>query len=162
MIKLTVLVKRKQGMSFEEFDRYWEGNHGKVVMSVPEFTRHLRRYVQSHVKVGAASVFPSDDGGFDGYAELWFDDIDGLNKAFSEPAPLKKAEYCKPTLARPPPSTRSQPGNLLIANKFVSSNRSACESSLGKRPICDSFGRATTWTIGSIICEPQECALMNG
>src|SRR3546814_15792614 len=89
VIKRTVLVKRKQGMSFEDFDRYWDQNHGKVVMSVPEFTRHLRRYVQSHVKTDAESVFPSGDGGFDGYAELWFDDVDGMTKAFSEPRYLE-------------------------------------------------------------------------
>lgn len=85
MIKLVVLVKRKQGMSFEEFDRYWNENHGKVVLSVPEFVRHLRRYVQSHVKTDAQSVFPSGTCPFDGYAELWFDDVEAMNRAFSEP-----------------------------------------------------------------------------
>ena len=36
-------------MSFEEFDRYWNTTHAEIVTSAPEFTRHVRRYLQSHL-----------------------------------------------------------------------------------------------------------------
>ena len=49
MIKLAVLLKRKKGMSFEDFDRYWDGLHSELVVGMSEFTRHVRRYSQSHI-----------------------------------------------------------------------------------------------------------------
>lgn len=89
MLKVVILVKRKDGMSFAEFDEYWDKTHGKVVMSVPEFTRYIRKYVQSHLRPDLSSPFPSADSGFDGYAELWFDDLDSMNAAFNEPRYLE-------------------------------------------------------------------------
>ena len=32
MIKLVVMIKRKPGMSKEEFDRYWSGPHAEQVL----------------------------------------------------------------------------------------------------------------------------------
>lgn len=89
MIKLIVLVKRKQGMSSEEFHRYWNETHGSVVLGVPEFKRHLRRYVQSHTMEGANLDFPSGPSQFDGAAELYFDDVESMNRAFNEPRYLE-------------------------------------------------------------------------
>lgn len=87
MIKLAVLLKRRKGMSFEDFDRYWDGTHGDLVVGISEFTRHVRRYSQSHI------VDPAYQGegmawkrsGFDGIAEVWFDNIDVMTAAFNEP-----------------------------------------------------------------------------
>ena len=87
MIKLAVLLKRKPGMSFDQFDRYWDGTHGALVVSIPEFTRHVRRYSQAHI------VDPTYDGAgmawkradYDGIAEVWFDDLAAMTTAFNEP-----------------------------------------------------------------------------
>lgn len=87
MIKLAVLLTRKAGMSFEQFDRYWDGTHGRLVVGIPEFTRHVHRYSQSHI------VDPSYDGAgmawkradFDGIAEVWFNNIEAMTTAFNEP-----------------------------------------------------------------------------
>lgn len=93
MIKLAMLLKRKKGMSFEEFDRYWSGPHADLLLSVPNFTRHVRRYCQSHVidpsYGGEGLKWPKAD--FDGIAEVWFDSIDDMNRAFSEPDFVEKA-----------------------------------------------------------------------
>ncbi|MFY9327611.1 MAG: EthD domain-containing protein [Georgfuchsia sp.] len=87
MIKLAVLLKRKKGMSFEEFDRYWDGPHGNLVCSIPEFTRHVRRYSQSHL---ADSAYTGEGmtwgaSGYDGIAEVWYDNIEDLTNSFNEP-----------------------------------------------------------------------------
>ena len=74
-------------MSFEQFDRYWDGTHGALVVSIPEFTRHVRRYSQAHI------VDPTYDGAgmawkradYDGIAEVWFDDPTAMSTAFNEP-----------------------------------------------------------------------------
>jgi len=48
MVKLVGCLRRKAGMSAEEFHRYWKNVHGPLVRSVPEFFRYVRKYVQGH------------------------------------------------------------------------------------------------------------------
>jgi len=87
MVKIIVCAVRKPGMGHEEFDRYWRNQHAAVIKSVPEFTRHVRRYVQCHL---AAQDTPFlEAGSYDGVAELWFDDLAAMNAAFSEPRYLE-------------------------------------------------------------------------
>jgi uncharacterized protein (TIGR02118 family) len=87
MIKLAVLLKRKKGMSFEEFDRYWDGTHGDLVVGIPEFTRHVIKYSQSHIVdpkyQGEGMAWKRAD--FDGIAEVWFAGIEAMTAAFNEP-----------------------------------------------------------------------------
>ena len=87
MVKLIVCAKRKPGITHEEFDRYWRENHGPLVKSVPEFIRHVRKYVQCHTVSNSAPL--GIDSTYDGVAELWFDSLDELNKAFNEPRYLE-------------------------------------------------------------------------
>lgn len=80
-------------MSFENFCRCWNTTHAGLVTSVPQFTGHVRRYVQSHV---VQDYSGADDHSkltnqwrlapFDGIAELWFDDAADVIRAFNEPA----------------------------------------------------------------------------
>ena len=87
MIKLIVLAVRKQGMTFEEFDTYWREQHGPLVKSVTEFSRHVRKYVQSHRASGNIPL--AGEAACDGVAELWFDSVDAMNEAFQEPRYLE-------------------------------------------------------------------------
>ena len=87
MIKLAICVVRKAAMTHEEFSAYWRNNHGPLVKSVPEFTRHVRKYVQCHL---AGNTIPfGASGSYDGIAELWFDSVEEMEKAFSEPRYLE-------------------------------------------------------------------------
>ena len=87
MVKLTICAVRKPGMSFEDFDRYWREEHAPLIKSVTEFSRHVRRYVQCHA-VPSGTAFGSG-GSWDGIAELWFDDVEAVERAFSEPRYLE-------------------------------------------------------------------------
>jgi uncharacterized protein (TIGR02118 family) len=87
MVKLIVCAKRKPGMTHEEFDHYWRENHGPLVRSVPEFIRHVRKYVQCHIVSNSVPLGASSD--YDGVAELWFDSLDELHQAFNEPRYLE-------------------------------------------------------------------------
>ncbi len=87
MIKYIICATRKAGMTREEFSLYWRHHHGPLVKSVPEFTRHVRKYVQCHL-VGD-SVPLGTTGAYDGVAELWFDSPEDLVKAFNEPQYLE-------------------------------------------------------------------------
>ena len=65
--KLVAFLKRKAGMSVEDFQARWNSPHGKLGSAVPG----VRRYVQSH------PIASSYQGGrtpiWDGVAESWFD-----------------------------------------------------------------------------------------
>ena len=70
MVKLIICVKRKTGMTRKEFDAYWQNRHGPLVKSVPEFMRHVRKYVQCHVVENSVPLGVAAP--YDGVAELWF------------------------------------------------------------------------------------------
>jgi uncharacterized protein (TIGR02118 family) len=87
MVKLTIFAVRKPGLTHAEFDAYWRDEHGPLVRSVHEFARHVRRYVQCHGVEGARGF--GSDGGYDGVAELYFDDVEAIARAFAEPRYLE-------------------------------------------------------------------------
>ena len=90
MIKLMGMLRRKPGMSPQEFHSYWRNVHAPLVMGVQGFARHVRKYVQSHAV--DAQLVPGADGepAFDGIAELWFDSLDDLRRAISDPCYLSE------------------------------------------------------------------------
>ncbi|MBI3245145.1 MAG: EthD domain-containing protein [Deltaproteobacteria bacterium] len=83
MVKFIICAKRKEGMTHEEFSAYWRNHHGPLVRSVPEFIRHVKKYVQCHLVKGALPLGAAGD--YDGVAELWFDSVESLTTAFNEP-----------------------------------------------------------------------------
>ncbi|HKV53267.1 MAG TPA: EthD family reductase [Candidatus Binataceae bacterium] len=72
-------LRRKPGMSLDEFRRYWIEVHGALGLKLPG----LRRYVQSHL-IDDAYIYA--EPGHDGVAQLWFDSIEALHAAFDSPA----------------------------------------------------------------------------
>jgi len=85
MIKLVGMLKRKPGMSAGEFHEYWRNVHAPLVMA-QGFARHVRKYVQSHPTKAQLVPGPGGEPAFDGIAELWFDSIEDLHKAISDPS----------------------------------------------------------------------------
>jgi uncharacterized protein (TIGR02118 family) len=71
MIKLICFLKRKPGMTPEEFHAYWRDHHGPLVMSTKSGS-HVRRYEQNARPLD--SYRPGDDG-WDGVTEQWFDSV---------------------------------------------------------------------------------------
>ena len=71
MVKLIAIMKRKDGLTYEEFSRYWYEKHGPLAAkAIPG----LRKYVQNHaVKLPGRGEPP-----IDGVAELWFDDLESF------------------------------------------------------------------------------------
>ena len=68
MVKLIELIKRKEGITHEEFMRYWSEKHGPLIArTIPG----LKRYIQNHPIV----LSQGKDPPLDGIAELWFDDL---------------------------------------------------------------------------------------
>jgi uncharacterized protein (TIGR02118 family) len=69
MVKLLALVKRKEGVSPEEFSRYWHDEHGPlIVRTFPQ----IRKYVQNH----SVKLPGGREPQIDGVVEVWLDDLE--------------------------------------------------------------------------------------
>ena len=74
MIKMICFIKRKVGLSLEDFREHWLHSHGPLVASLPDFRRHIVRYEQN---CRLDSDYERDEGsaseGFDGVTVQWFE-----------------------------------------------------------------------------------------
>ena len=87
MIKLVFTLRRREGMSREEFQRYWREQHAPLVERHAR-TLRIRRYVQTHARETEIDAILAgsrgDEPGFyDGAAELWWDSLEDLVDAYS-------------------------------------------------------------------------------
>ena len=78
MVKVVTFLKRKAGMSVEDFQRYWRTRHPAAVVRLPG----IRRYVQSHT---LASSYRKGEPVYDGIAEVWADGTDALRAMTRSP-----------------------------------------------------------------------------
>lgn len=82
MIKSLSLLTRKDGMTHEEFTRHWTEVHAPLARNVPG----LKKYVLSHVLAERfRSDIPSIEGEVNGIAELWYDDLEAMQRANASP-----------------------------------------------------------------------------
>jgi uncharacterized protein (TIGR02118 family) len=90
MIKLVFTVRRRAGMTREEFQRYWREEHAQLVKRHAE-ALHIRRYVQTHARdtdldEALAGSRGSEPRRYDGVAELWWESLDDLLAATASEA----------------------------------------------------------------------------
>jgi uncharacterized protein (TIGR02118 family) len=90
MIKLVFNLRRRPGMTREEFQAYWRDHHAPLVSRHAE-TLRIRRYVQTHARSSEVAAAQSAARGsepdvYDGQAELWWDSLDDVIGAASTPA----------------------------------------------------------------------------
>ena len=76
MVKVLYTASKRPGLSGEEFRQHWFEVHGELGARVPG----LRRYVQNHGVPEAYAIRPMTH---DGFSELWFDDMESLQRARS-------------------------------------------------------------------------------
>lgn len=83
MIKFTILLKRKDTLTHEQFVDHHRNSHAATFMSVKVVQETVRRYVQQHtmMDVELPGMPPPR---YDGVTELWFDDVDALARCFSD------------------------------------------------------------------------------
>jgi uncharacterized protein (TIGR02118 family) len=78
VIKLICFVRRKEGMTADEFHRYWREEHGPLVART-KMGSHVLRYEQNHV------LRLNDDGdGYDGVTIQWFESLDAFYASVME------------------------------------------------------------------------------
>jgi uncharacterized protein (TIGR02118 family) len=78
VVKLIACLKRKPGVSVEQFQLHWRTQHAEIVVR----QAGLRRYVQNHV---APESYEAGEPAFDGVAEAWFDDVDAMRRLAPTP-----------------------------------------------------------------------------
>ena len=82
MVKMFALLRRREGMSVEEFRDHWRDVHGPLIRDTPELARHIVRYEQ-HPRHRPDAL--SGTEGVDGVAVQWFHSIDDFVAFISEP-----------------------------------------------------------------------------
>jgi uncharacterized protein (TIGR02118 family) len=81
MIKMTMLLKRNPALTHEEFVDHHIQHHGPLFRQIPEAKEHVLRYLQTHPISEMTKILSVSD--FDGTAELWFDNLKGLEAVLS-------------------------------------------------------------------------------
>ena len=78
MIKMIITIKRREGMSHEEFVRYQREVHRPLLESIPEARRYIRRFVVSYPIAAPGYSGPS----YDSVVEGWFDSVEDMNALY--------------------------------------------------------------------------------
>ena len=78
MIKVIMMMKRKSGMTKDEFSRYWYERHASLLKTVvPEDVLSLwKSYTQNH----ALELPGRGEPPFDGVVEIGFDNLESFQK----------------------------------------------------------------------------------
>ena len=74
MIKRISFLRRKEGMSREDFFAHWTGPHADIVRRMPGL-RGLR--------CGRVQSWTPEEAAWDGVGEIWFDSVEDALKAFA-------------------------------------------------------------------------------
>lgn len=82
MVKLVAFLKRRDGMTRDEFYEHWEGHHGPLIRSTPELARHIVRYEQ-HRRLPVKGW--SGSPGYDGVTIQWLESVEAFQAFCAEP-----------------------------------------------------------------------------
>jgi uncharacterized protein (TIGR02118 family) len=75
VIKLICFVRRKPGMTADDFHAYWRDVHGPLVARTKS-GQHALRYEQNHAV--------ADDDGYDGVTVQWYESVDDFYASLRE------------------------------------------------------------------------------
>jgi uncharacterized protein (TIGR02118 family) len=79
MVKFFFILRRKPGLTSEEFRHYWKMVHGPIVAKLPG----LVRYFQHHVASVPRPEYAQDDAPIDGIVETWWESAEALQNVYT-------------------------------------------------------------------------------
>jgi uncharacterized protein (TIGR02118 family) len=82
MVRLTCLLRRKQGLTPAEFHAYWKDVHGPLIAR-SQSASHVVRYEQHPRPLD--DYAGDDDPGYDGVTVQWFETMDSYRAHMGEP-----------------------------------------------------------------------------
>lgn len=71
MIKVMILLKRKETVTAAAFSAWWLGQHASLARTLPNVRRAVFNVIE--------------DGPYDGVSELWFDSREAFDNAYATP-----------------------------------------------------------------------------
>lgn len=71
MVKIMILLKRKEHLSAREFEQWWLGHHSELAARMPKLRRACFNLAQGN-----------GDDLYDGVSELWFDSLADFQSAY--------------------------------------------------------------------------------
>ena len=77
MIKMIALVKKRSDLSHAEFERYWLAEHTTLSAVIG-----MRRYT---INVRIPDPPTPSTAGYDGTAEIWWDDFETMRRCMASP-----------------------------------------------------------------------------
>lgn len=87
MVTLLCFLKRKSGLSEDEFVRHWHDRHGPLIASTPEIARHIAAYEQYRPSAALPGMATE---GFDGVTVMRFASPGDFQAFLAEPAYAEK------------------------------------------------------------------------
>jgi uncharacterized protein (TIGR02118 family) len=76
------LIRKKSDWSTEQFNAYWGDKHGALAKRAPGLRGYWQNPVTERLQRGID--FPRGPWDFDGFSQLWFDDVGKANHAFND------------------------------------------------------------------------------
>lgn len=76
IVRTVAILGRREGLSFEEFSRYWREVHAPLAARLPGVVRYVQRHVQA----------PSGEFGIDGFALLDYESAEAMEAAWASEA----------------------------------------------------------------------------
>lgn len=83
VVKLICFLKRKDGLTQQEFYDHWFNRHGPLLASTEPFSRLVKRYEQHRRLPGAPDWMGTP--GYDGVTIQWFDRIEDFEAFVAAP-----------------------------------------------------------------------------
>ena len=87
LVTLLCFLKRKPGLSEEEFVRHWFEQHGPLIASTPDIAKHVSTYQQFRPCKALPGMATE---GFDGVTVMTFASPEAFNAFLAEPAYMEK------------------------------------------------------------------------
>jgi hypothetical protein len=81
--KLLCMVRRRPGMTIDEFHRHWREVHSPLNCETPSIARYFVRYERNH---RLRSDYERAGSGFDGTAVEWYPSVQAFYDMIAEPA----------------------------------------------------------------------------
>ncbi len=75
---MIITLKRREGMSHEEFVQYQREIHRPLLMSIPESHRYIQRFAVSY----PTSVPNYSGPDYDSVVEAWFNSLEDMNALY--------------------------------------------------------------------------------
>lgn len=85
MVKLVALLRRREGLTKAEFDRWWIDRHAPIAKRLPGLRGYRINLISDAYAYTSAGEERLTAPPYDGTAELWFDSVEAMEAAFATP-----------------------------------------------------------------------------